>query len=276
MHNIQTIIMAIKHIHLKVGLFILSFIAIACIDAQILNIDKSDTSDYVKKATIKFNFATGLEVDKQKITLWDATNTAELMIQKNKELFIFAGSSRITYNGPDDILNAGYIHLRFRHNYKNKFQPETFIQYQWDNKRGLVYRRLGGMNLRYNIWRGDKWDFNTGIGLMYEEEKWNYDGVDSSKIPIYPKPIINNLIKLNSYVRFDWKPNQNNDIAINIFIQSIPSIFQPRIAPHIQWNINAGKHIAFSIAFTGIYDVAPVVPIDHFYYSFSNSIIVKI
>lgn len=276
MFNISNTFILLKSINLKIVLFIFSFTTIIYVDAQILNIDKSDTSDYVKKANIKFNFATGLEVDKQKITLWDATNTAELMVQKNRELFIFAGSSRITYNGPDDILNAGYIHLRFRHNYKNKFQPESFIQYQWDNKRGLVYRRLGGMNMRYNIWRGNQWDFNAGIGLMYEVEKWNYDGVDSLKIPINSIPIINNLIKFNSYVRFDWKPNQNNDIAVNIFIQSIPTTFKPRIAPHIQWNINAGKHIAFSISLSGIYDVAPVVPIDHFYYSFSNSIIVKI
>ncbi len=276
MFNISNMLILLKYISLKILLCFFCFITIINANAQILNIDKSDTSDYIKKFNIKFNFATGLEVDKQKITLWDATNTAELMVQKNKELFIFAGSSRITYNGPDDILNAGYLHLRYRHNYKNKFQPETFIQYQWDNKRGLVYRRLGGMNIRYNIWRGDKWDFNAGLGLMYEEEKWNYDGVDSSKISPNPKPIINNLIKLNSYIRFDWKPNQNNDIAINIFIQTRTSIFQPRIAPHIQWNINAGKHIAFSISLSGIYDIAPVVPIDHFYYSFSNSIIVKI
>ena len=245
-------------------------------NAQILNIDKTDTADYSKTTSFKFNFSSGIEVDKQKITLWDATNTAELLLQKNRELFIFAGSSRFTYNGPDDILNAGYFHLRFRHNYKNKFQPETFIQYQWDNKRGMIFRRLGGINMRYNVWRGDKWDFNAGIGLMYEEEKWNYEGVDSNKTPANTTPIFNQLIKLNTYIRFDWKPNQNNEVAINIFIQGRPDNFKPRIAPHIQWNVNAGKHIALGIGFSGIYDFAPVVPIDHFYYSISNSIIVKI
>ncbi len=246
------------------------------LDAQILNIDKTDTADYSKNTSFKFNFSTGIEVDKQKITLWDATNTAEMLLQKNRELFLFAGSSRLTYNGPDDILNAGYLHLRYRHNYKNKIQPESFIQYQWDNKRGMIFRRLGGINMRYNVWRGNKWDFNAGVGMMYEEEKWNYEGVDSNKIPTNTSPIFNQLIKLNSYVRFDWKPNQNNEIAINIFIQGRPDNFKPRIAPHIQWNVNAGKHIALGIGLACIYDFAPVVPIDHFYYSITNSIIVKI
>lgn len=244
--------------------------------AQIVNIDKSDTSDYVSKARTDFNFSTGLEVDKQKITLWDATNTAELMLQKKKELLIFAGSYRFTYNGPDDILNAGYLHLKYRHNYKNLFQPETFLQYQWDNRRGLMYRALAGINLRYNFWKGDQWNLNAGIGLMYEQEKWNYDAVDSLLKPANITPIINKLIKLNSYIRVDWKASPNSDVAINIFLQTRPNIFRPRIAPHIQWNIHAGKHVGFSISFSGIYDDAPVVPINHFYYSLSNSILVSI
>ena len=263
---------------MKYGIYIITCFLFLCpfvIFGQILNIDKSDTADYVSKAKTDFNFSTGLEIDKQQITLWDATNTAEFMLQKKKELLILAGSYRFTYNGPDDILNAGFIHLRYRHNYKNKYQPEFFLQYQWDNKRGLAYRALTGVNLRYNFWKADQWEINAGLGLMYEEEKWNYDGVDTVIKPANPIPIINRLIKLNSYIRLDWKASANSDIAINIFLQTRPTIFKPRIAPHIQWNINAGKHVGFSISFTGVYDEAPVVPINRFYYSISNSILLK-
>ncbi|MBV9986518.1 MAG: DUF481 domain-containing protein, partial [Chitinophagaceae bacterium] len=177
----------------------------ASVFGQILNIDRSDTADYVKKAKLDFHFSTGLEIDKQRITLYDATNTAEMMLQQKKELLIAAASYRFTYNGPDDILNAGYFHLRYRHDYKNKFQPETFLQYQWDNKRGLESRALAGANLRYNFWKGDQWEINAGIGLMYEAEKWNYTAVDSAKIPADASPVVNHLIKLNSYIRLDWK-----------------------------------------------------------------------
>lgn len=243
---------------------------------QILNIDKSDTSDYMNKAKTSFQFNSGLEIDRQQTTLWDGTNSAEIMIQKKKELFIFSGNYRFTYDGPTDILNSGFIHLRFRHNYKNKYQPETFVQYQWDNQRGLLYRALAGANIRYNIWKSDKWDFNAGLGLFYEEEKWNYNGVDSTKLPTNTTPIINQLIKVNSYIRFDWKSSANSDIAFNIFFQTLPNKFSPRIAPHIQWNILAGKHLGFSISFSGVYDDAPVVPIHQFNYNISNSILVKI
>lgn len=244
--------------------------------SQIINIDKADTSDYVSKTKTNFNFSSGLEVDRQQITLWDATNTAEMMLQKKKELLIAAASYRFTYNGPDDILNAGFIHLRYRHNYKNKYQPETYVQYQWDNKRGLAYRSIAGMNLRYNLWKGNTWDFNAGLGLMYEEEKWNYDAVDSTIKPVNTTPIVNRLIKMNSYIRLDWKASDNSDVSLNIFVQTRPTVFKPRIAPHVQWNINAGKHIGFSVSFSGIYDEAPVVPIHKFYYSLSNSFVYKI
>jgi hypothetical protein len=243
---------------------------------QIISVDKSDTSNYSNKTKVTLAFSTGLEVDKQQITLYDATTTAEMSLQKKKELFIIGSSYRFTYNGPDDILNAGYIHLRFRHNYRNKYQPESFVQYQWDNKRGLIYRALAGMNLRYNFFKGDTWDVNAGLGLMYEEEKWNYAAVDSSKLPLNTSPITNKLIKINSYIRVNWKASENSDVAISVFVQTRPGIFKPRIAPNLQWTINAGKHIAFSISFAGIYDVAPVVPIHKFYYSLSNSIVVKI
>jgi hypothetical protein len=243
--------------------------------AQILNIDKTDTAAYTHKTKYNLVLNSGLEIDKQKTTLYDATNTLETMLQQYKELFILAASYRFTYNGPDDILNAGYVHLRYRHDYKNKFQPEPFLQYQFDNKRGLLHRFLSGMNLRYNFWRGDAFDFNAGIGLMYESERWNYAAVDSSKTPFVANPVTKQLAKINSYLRFDWKVSSNSSVAFNIFLQTRPDRFSPRIAPHIGWDIKAGKHIGFSIAFTGLYDTKPVVPIEKFYYSFSNSLVLN-
>jgi hypothetical protein len=243
--------------------------------SQILNIDKTDTSDYIRKSKVSLNVSIGVEIDKQKTTLYDASNTAEIMWQKYKELFIVAASYRFTHNGADDILNVGYFHVRYRHNYKNRIQPEPFFQYQWDSERGIVYRILGGANVRYNFWKGDHFDFNAGLGLMHETEKWNYNGVDSAKIPANAMPILENHLKINSYLRFDWKPNDNNDITFNVFFQTRPDRFEPRIAQHAQWEIKTGKHLAFSISFSNVYDTAPVVPIDKFYYSLINSIVVK-
>jgi hypothetical protein len=246
------------------------------LQAQILNVDKTDTTDYIRRAKINFDFITGLEVDKQKTVLYDATNTAELMWQQYKELFILAGSYRFTYNGPDDIMNAGFIHLRYRHAYKAKIQPEPFFQYQWDNKRGIERRILAGANARYNITKGQRFDFNCALGLMYEEEKWDYVAVDSAKIPADVTPVLNKLLKINSYIRLTWKPNENNFITCNVFLQTRPDRFKPRLAPNAQWNVKVGKHVDLAVSFTGLYDTSPVVPIEKFYFSFSDGILLNL
>ena len=77
-------------------LFLFAFSA----NAQIINIDKTDTAAYVKKAVWNGNISLGLEVDKQKSTLFDASNFGDASLQKFKELFILSGSERFTYNGP--------------------------------------------------------------------------------------------------------------------------------------------------------------------------------
>lgn len=212
-------------------LIVFLFLLVQFTEGQILNIDKTDTAAYSQKAGYNLNLSMGLEIDKQKTTLYDATNTVAFSMQKNKELFILAGSYRFTYNGPEDILNAGFIHLHLRHLYRNKFQPEPFFQYQWDNKRGLEQRVLGGANIRYNFYKGDRFDFNAGLGLFYEAERWDYVAVDSGKIPPNPAPVAVNLWKINSYLRFDWKLTSNSDIVFNVFLQTRPDRFQPRVAP---------------------------------------------
>jgi len=100
--------------------------------SQIINIDKTDTSAYQKKAVWSGDVALALEIDKQSTTLIDASNFVDIALQKNKELFIVSASNRITNDGPTSFLNTGYIHLRWRHDYKDKLHAETFTQYQWD------------------------------------------------------------------------------------------------------------------------------------------------
>src|SRR5436190_19354233 len=132
--------------------------------SQIINIDKADTSAYQRKAVWSGNIALALEIDKQSTTLVDASNFVDVSLQKNKELFIASGSNRFTNDGSTSFLNTGYVHLRWRHNYKNKLHPETFTQYQWDANRGMVYRYLAGANLRYNFWHERKWEMTCGEG----------------------------------------------------------------------------------------------------------------
>ena len=246
------------------------------LSAQIINIDKIDTTEYVRKPKWDGAFGSGLEIDKQKATLYDATSTLDVSLQKYREFFIFSASDRFTYNGPDDFLNTGYFHLRWRHDYKDQLHPESYIQYNWDTKIGLKERLIGGVNLRYNFWHRRKWEMTFATGLMFENEIWDYAAVDSSKIPANPVDIKTNLLKSNSYIKWEGKVSENANIAIAVFYQAgFADFFQPRIATNVSFDVDISKHFSLGLKYAGVYNSKPVVPIFNFYYSLSNNITYK-
>ena len=258
----------------KIFLFLIAATSLTIANAQILTIDKTDTLAYDKKTVVKGDLAIGLEGDKQKTLLLDATNTLNMQVQHNKELLILAASYRFTYNGGQDFLNAGYVHLRWRHAYKNTWQPENFVQYQWDQSRGMMHRFIAGTNARYNFWHKNNWEISVGSGLMYETELWNYVGVDSAAKPVVQPNQQTSLLKSNTYVRWEGKVSNNSNLSLVVFYQTpFNNLFVGyRLASSLHFDVAVSKHFNFGIAFSSLYDSRPVVPIVKFYYNFSNAI----
>lgn len=241
--------------------------------AQIINIDKTDTSAYSKKSKLEGNLAAGLEVDKQQTTLYDASNFLDLLYQQWKELLILSCSERFTYNGPQDFLNTGYFHLRWRHDYKDKIHPETYIQYQWDSKLGIRHRVVGGANLRYNFWHHRLWEMTFATGMFYENERWDYDGVDTNKIPAYAPDIKTSVVKSNSYIKWEGKVSSASTLATSVFYQArFDNFLKPRIAINVSFDVEISKHFTLGMKYGGIYDCSPLVPINKYYYTLFNNI----
>jgi len=256
-------------------LLLLLFFAVAA-NAQIINIDQTDTAAYVKKAAWNGNISLGIEVDKQKSTLFDASNFGNASLQKYKEFFIVSASERFTYNGDNSFLNKGFVHLRWRHNYKEQLHPESFIQYQWDDALGMIHRFVGGENLRYNFWHRQLWELTVATGIMYEAEQWNYTAVDSAKIPANPVNQKSREIKSNNYVKLEGNVSPVSKLSIIIFYQAaFKDFFKPRISDVINFSTDISKHFALGVQYNGLYDVEPVVPIFKFYYNYSSSLLYK-
>ena len=257
---------------LFVLIFLCSFIS-AVTSAQIINIDKIDTCAYVKKSIWNGNISAGLEVDKQNQTLIDASNYLDISLQKYKALFILSASNRFTNNGTKSYLNTGYVHLRWRDNYKAQLHPESYTQYQWDQNRGMIHRFVAGENIRYNFWHKQKWELSLATGIMYENELWDYTAVDSAKIPHNPQNQQSTEIKSSSYIKFEGQPSSISNLSTIVFYQAaFNSFLKPRISLSVKYDINISKHFMFGVAYSGLYDVDPVVPIFKFYYNFSNTL----
>jgi len=243
---------------------------------QIINIDKTDTSAYQKKAIWNGNVALGLEVDKEKKTLFDGSNFVDASLQKNKELFVLSSSDRFTYDGSTSFLNTGYAHLRWRHDFKAQLHPETFVQFQWDENRGMRHRYVAGGNLRYNFWHRREWEMTFATGVFYEDELWDYSAVDSALIPKNAVNQASREINSNTYMKWEGSTSKNSSIAVIIFYQApFADFVHPRISMNIHFDVEVTKHFSLGILYNGLYDAKPVVPIFKFYYSFANSLMFK-
>ncbi len=261
------------------NLFLFAIIILICntVNGQIISIDKTDTLTYNHKAKWDGNISEGIEIDKQNTTLFDATNTADFSVSKWKNLFIFSGSERFTFTSEQDFLNTGYLHLRWRYNYRNKIHTEAYVQYQWDDKIGLKYRNVGGGNVRYNFLHRSKYDMVFGTGILYESEKWNYEGVDTNKIHVTGPPIFVNRIKSNSYIKWEGSLSSTVNLSTALFYQgSFDNYLQPRLSGTVSMDAAINTHLAFGFKFYCMYDSNPVVPITNVYWSFSNSFTYKL
>lgn len=244
--------------------------------AQILNIDKTDTAAYQKKAKWNGVASLGVEIDQEKSTLFDGSNFVDLALQKNKELFIFSGSNRFTYDGSTSFLNTGFLHIRWRHDYKKPLHVESFLQFQWDANRGMRHRSVAGGNLRYTYWHKRTWELTFASGLFYENELWDYSAVDSAKIPPGAVTQTANKIRSNNYIKWEGKPTPTTTVAAVLFYQApFNNFISPRVSININFKVDVTKHFLFGILFSGLYDAKPVVPIFNYYYSFANTLAYK-
>lgn len=114
-----------------------------------------------------------------------------------------------------------------------------------------------------------------GAGPMYENETWNYKGIDTlkQKVKDLSALVYTNGIKFNSYFKLEVLPTDAHHFSFVLFYQAWPStFFQARLATKFAYDIKLTKHFNFSFMFNSLYDAKPVVPIPKFYYNFSNGI----
>jgi len=246
--------------------------------AQVLDADRADGSDTLKK---KVNCIIGISgsADKQKKDLIDGSTVIDFTYLFPKErILIFKGNSDFTTNGSEFLQNSGYLHLRYRDNDTRSFSTEFFSQYQWNGLLGMKSRNLIGCNLRWMVLdKSYKNDLFLGLGLMYENENWNYKGVKS--IPDYTLYSDTSVqkVRINQYVKCAFVFNDNIDFVIANFIQSdIKDLLSPRVSTNAAVNLKMLKHVGLSINFESMYDFKPVVPIDKFIYSLKMQLNIKL
>ena len=223
---------------------------------------------------IKGNIVPDFKLQTQKEDLIEFENTTDITFRLNKNAITVANKIELSKYGDEVLLSGGFLYLEYRTVLENKFVLEPFSQIHWSEARGLSFKYAGGVNARYRIYLDDKIGFYAGAGPFYEYEKWNYDGVNDALIPDNAKDIVNEKLKLGSYLSFKWKTNTDVDVDVSLYHQNAFNTFvkSPRLASSTSIKYNFTEHVGLLFQYQTIYDYKPVVPIDKTYRQFVASI----
>ena len=247
----------------------LFFVSREC-SAQILNIeDPTLTKDSLSKHDFKFGFGANFDFSQQNETVYEIDGLLESVYHYNdKHQVLLNGQYFNTGIVGTELINGGFIHLRYTPNFLNKVAPQLFAQHQLDRGRGLVQRQLLGGNLRWQALKKDKISIQVATGIFYENEIWNISGSPDSQ----EGQLRNGVLKSNNMLRLYFQIGKKTELSIVNYYQ-LPLAHANgamRLASNVSLSTEISDRFQLQINFISMYDTRPLIAIDKFYYTFSN------
>ncbi|MGN8226674.1 DUF481 domain-containing protein [Gracilimonas sp. BCB1] len=245
-------------------LFILLFSSSA--QAQLLNVEsvRSDADSAGWHGQLNFNLSLSQYNDR----VLQFTNKANLSYFSDHHAYLFLNNLKLVNLDGASVISSGYSHLRTTFNRENRFSPEVFFQYQYNNNLGLRNRFLGGAGFRYTLFDGDNWTGSFSTGLMAEYEQWKETG---------QPPIENEFLKSTSNLSLRGKLNPQTTFLLIGYYQARPDqFFQARSILETQLQVTMTRRISMSVQFSAAYDADPVIDIPNWTYELSNGFVIKL
>ena len=250
-------------------LFLISFSS----HSQILNIEryriKSDTSKaLVVKATAGLNVFNRSAAADAPVNLFGYKWDINSMYHPGKHAYIFVSNFDYLRINDSDFLNFGLIHGRTVFNYDNKNNMETFVQYSFDNFRGLAPRWIAGGTFRTKVVESNRMTLILGLGGLYENETWEH--------PFTEETIHIDFLKSSNYISLRLSLNDHVDFNMVNYYQVgyDPAIkaFRNRLNGNLNLNTKITDRLSFTNNFNFSYEDKPIVPITPFIFAFNTGI----
>ena len=276
--HILILFLSIKDTIMRIWLLV-CFGTCSILKSQILNIDREVTDSMPKNW---YGLISGsLSQDKQKFDIQDISLYTESVIKrKNGTGITYVGQVDATVSGKQILQNEGYFQLKHRDLDKRKNSLEYFLQYQWNGAWGMQSRALVGLNLRKRMFEEKGYDLYLGVGGFVQNEIWNYNGVvDATKIPLNPTNVIDQQLRLNTYLKGAIKLSSKCDLVCQTYVQSdaLSLIDNPKIrwywSSEIVYNLKENWMLGFNYDHT--YNQSNPVPIGKYYYGYTMNLSFK-
>ncbi len=167
------------------------------------------------------------------------------------------------------FLRTGYSHFRANLNWRQTLSQEIFAQAQYDIGRGLKERYLGGAGLRLRFIEGNNATMALGVGLMYEQERWEHPDEEQGEVTV-------RMPKNSNYLSLRWQINPMVHLNTIAYYQhgydKQFDTWRHRFSGDFNISATLSKRIRFTTTFNTSYDPTPIVPVMNWVYSLQNGI----
>lgn len=255
--------------HFFLFLFLLPFFT----EGQILNIERSrlqkDTAKvFLFKANAGLNVYNRSAAADAPVNLFGYNIDLNALYYPGKHGYMFISKFDYLKINDSDFLNFGMVHARANFLRDRKVNYETFVQYSFDNFRGLDPRWIAGGSVRHSLIKTKKLSFLYGIGGMYEFEKW--------QVPNSEQFIEVNFFKSSNYLSLRATINEYVDFnMVNYYQVGYDrgiSAFRHRISNSTILNTKLTERFSITNTFEISYEDRPIVPITNVIYSFRTGL----
>ncbi len=252
--------------------FIILFLAPAFLchdkaEAQVLNVERVRAErDKENKWAGELQFDVAL--DKNRETVLNLGNRANIAHFSKNHTYLLLNSIDFVSVDSDDVVSKGFFHLRGTFNSLQKWSPEGFVQYQYNQNLGLQDRALAGSALRYTFLEGNTFTAHINAGLMFEHEVWKTD-----EDPRTGKSLLKNTFNL--VLRGDLTENINV-LSIGYYQTRPDKFFSPRVTTENSLQLNMTRNLVFTFNFTLAFDDDPVIDVPKLNFELKNGILILI
>lgn len=212
---------------------------------------------------IKGSFLPSFRYRNVKQEFFEIENSADLSLLLGRNLFSLANKLEYARFGQEDIMSGGHLYLEYqRLGQDSRWSVEPYAMRLWQEIRGLELKYSLGSNLRYALVRKPSFGFFLGLGLLYEWEKWNYEGSPNPEdIPANPQAVYSEMIRWASY--FSLKKTFDDLIQLDLsgYFQPSFNLQSYRMALSASMSYKFTSHIGLTLRYQNIYDPQPLVPI---------------
>jgi len=231
-------------------------------------LEKDSTKNLLVKATASLSLYNRSAAAEDPVNLFGYKWDINSMYHTGKHALILVSNFDYLRINDNDFLNFGLIHGRAIYNFEKKLNFETFIQYSFDNFRGLAPRWIFGGTFRNKLVDSDKITFVLGLGALYENETWFH--------PFEENFVEVDFIKSSNYVSFRWTVNEYVDMNMVNYYQvgydrTIEAL-RNRISGTINLNTKISDRFSFNNSFEYSYEDKPIVPITKFIFALRSGI----